>query len=199
MHSSQKKTSFEQDINWMDRSKAVAQPSRLQFPLRVLLIACFVSGLMLAATLTVQAGTEFGTTASDRPDYQNKNTIQNMWENYDAWLEYTNGIDHDMTEATDIQDYADLSGEAYSATHELMAHMNDQAYPSGACAQDFWFLFYNGLQHWANAYGATYYNTSTNVGQPIDIDNIINEQEMFTEYYSQEGTISNKCWAKLDI
>jgi len=197
MNSSRNKTSFEQDINWMDRAK-VAQPSRFQFPLRLLLIACFVSGLMLAASLTVQAGTEFGSTAGDRPNWQSPNSIQNMAENWNVWSEYTNGIEHDMTEASDRQDFADLSGEAYSVTHELIAHMNDQAYPSGSCAQNFYYMWSTGLQHWANLYGALYYNATTMVGEPIDTDNIANEYGFFEEYYFTGDGVPDKCWNKLD-
>jgi len=195
-NSSQNRTSFEQDVNWMQPAK-VARPSRFQFPLRVLLIACFVSGLLLATTLTVQAGTESGTTASDRPNWQTKNTIQNMFENYVEWVEYTDAIEDELAGAS-LTLAPDLYGELFSVTAELLKHFENSAYPTSECARNFYYVYTRGLGYYMHIYGAWYYNTTSLTGEPIDTKHIAQEYTTFSEFYFTGEGLSAECWSKLD-
>jgi len=149
-------------------------------------------GTLLLVQSTIYAAS--GSTAADRPDWQDKNTIQNMYENYIDWVEYTDGLDTDFFEGNGDPAFM---GEAFSVTAELLMHYDEQGWPSGDCAQDFLVFYRGSLDQYMHFYGAWYYNMTTSLGEPIDIEHIAEQYEMYEEYYSEDG-ISAKCWNKLD-
>jgi hypothetical protein len=136
-------------------------------------------------------------TADARPNWQTKNTIQNMFENYMGWVEYTDAIEADLVDA-DIPLARDLTGELFSVTAELLKHFENSAYPTSQCAQDFYFLYTGALSQYMHFYGAWYYNFTTMTGEPIDTIHIAQEYGSFAEYYFTQDGISPECWAKLD-
>lgn len=180
---------FEKDLNWMEKSKM----RKNQFTP----IVVFAIIIALVATVIVVTGTQASSTAPDRPDWQEKNTIQNMFENYVAWSEYTTGLDKELEE--DNAPHTDLLGEAYSVSQEFIQHIIEQGWPSGSCAQDFYILLTDDVGYWSDVYIALYYNLTTLTGEPVDVDFLVQQGELFSEYYWTQDGISDKCWNKLDV
>jgi len=160
--------------------------------LSALLVVC-----ALILTLAWPSSGETGRTEADRPEWQGPNTIQNMFENHNAWAEYTGIIDDEILDTNDPQLFANLVGENLSVTAELLQHYNEQAYPIGSCAQDFFYFWTTDLQYWERFYAAHYYNSTSDTGEPIDTAHIAKQYDIFTEFALQEG-LDDKCWNKLD-
>ena len=182
--------SFEKDINWMERNKRDMQSNPLP---RLFAIVVIVIGILAAGSTAVVNA------ASDQPDYQNGNSIQNMFENYIAWKDYTDELDAvwlDEENPVDRPYMAELIGEAFSASASLLIHYENNAYPTGACAQDFYYHFNDIVTWYTLFYGSAYHTLTANVGEPIEFSTFLEEAGQAEEWMLQN--VSAKCWAKLD-
>jgi len=162
-----------------------------------------LTGLLLAFLITIIStisvfAAEYGSTAADRPNWQAPNTIQNMWENYTDWVEYTNEIDDEFINANDGILMADLAGEGFSVSAELFQHMENGNYPTGNCGQQFYSMYTRLLVNYTIIYSGLYYNLTTNVGEPIDIDFWLEYVGEWQTYFTEDGGIPEKCWNRLD-
>ena len=181
---------FEEDINWIERNK-VNHSSRIT-PIVVIAIALALVASLFVVTDSFAAD---GSTALDRPDWQRNNNVQNIYENIQAWSDYTGDIDAEFFDTDDTNYATQLVGEAYSVSMEFLIHL-DQFAPSGNCAFDFWYAGQRQAQVWANLYGALYYNLTAEVGEPIDWEPLFETANDTSEY--AVNLISEKCWNKLD-
>lgn len=169
--------------------------------LAVVTLIIILLGVGLAVTTQAVDAALQGGTSDIRPVWQDKNTIQNQYENYTDWVAYTDAINEEMVEASDPGQRAELIGEALSVTAELLQHFESQTYPNGSCAQDFFWLHVTDMNYWVRFYSAWYLNTTTTVGEPIDTNHIVSEYGEWAEFAwntTKDGTITKKCWNRLD-
>lgn len=153
--------------------------------------------IALSLVIAIQTGVF---AAGDQPDYQHNNNIQNIWENHLAWLDYTNDIDTEIAdEATTAERTMDLYGEALSASLNYMTHLNGFS-PEANCAWDFWYMTSRVTQEWTNFYAASFHFLAADVGQPANIEAIL-QNAIDTQLYFGEvlNWTEAKCINKLDI
>ena len=134
-----------------------------------------------------------------QPDYQSGNTIQNMYENYIDWKNYTDALDA-IWLADDYdgdREYsAELMGEALSASLNLITHYEENAYPTGTCAQDFYYHFNDMLGWYTLFYASAYHTLTAGVGETTDISFFLDEAAFAEDWFAEN--ISEKCLNKID-
>ena len=207
-------TPFGKDILFMKGQDMTRSADKFVKYLTVVTLIIVLIGVGLAMT-TGTASAAMQTSAddrpilgppapNDRPIWQDGNSPQNMYENYLAWTTYTNTLDAEVFASENPDQARDLLGEAYSVTAELALHYETQPYPTSGCGRDHFWLWTTDINWFLRFYGALYYNTTADVGEPIDQDSIINGYGIWVEFAydrdfkSGETALSKKCWNKLD-
>ena len=158
-----------------------------------------IAAALLLVFATLAGGSSVSLAQSDYPDWQSPLTIQNIWENYQSWKDYTDQLDNEGLLADPLPDTAlliDLVGESFAITVDYLQFMDEQPFPTGECAQEFWYNLYTIPQQYALAYASFYHNFTADVGLSTDpihwIDRAVDE----TDYYTTQ--MSNRCLNKLD-
>ena len=133
--------------------------------------------------------------ADGQPEYQQKATVQNIFENHVAYMNYTGTIDDEYIESEDFDLTVDLVGEAYSASLNYLQFLNGQT-PKNACQWDFWLMSESIVSEYAHMYGSMYFQLTAQVGEAVDfefwVDHAFANQDISLEMSDQ------KCWNKLD-
>ena len=152
--------------------------------------------IALSLVIAVQTGVF---AAGDQPDYQRNTSVQNIWENHLAWLDYTGDLDAEIQEAEDLDYAIQLIGEALSASLNYQAHLNGFV-PEANCAWDFWYMTERISAEWTQFYAAMYFQSTATVGGAVDLtpiyEHAIATQEHFGEF---SNWTEAKCINKLDI
>lgn len=163
--------------------------------LTVVVAAIILCGVLLALTTEIVGAAERGSTAADRPDWQEPNTLQNIYENHAAWADYTDAIDSELLEA-DFDLAIDLAGESFSVTMEFLQVVDEITITGSQCKEALWFASMSMGESAALIYASMYFNWTTSVGEPIDTDPLFEAYEFTQNYTISE--IPDKCWNKLD-
>ena len=166
---------------------------------RLSLLIVLIAVLLIAGSTHVLGTHEPGGTHADRPIYQKWNSVQNIFENQQAWTEYTNDLDNEWLNATDAAELTNAVGENFSVTMEMLNYMDTAGAPKQECAGQFWLAVYTVTKSYAVLYGSMYYNMTADVGEPINAETafaVVQQDEEF--WYSLKG-IDQKCWDRVDV
>ena len=184
---------FEKDINWIERSKTL-RPYRDGSTLLIMGAAMLLTLILIVvlSVATAQASDD------ERPDWQNQNTPQKLYENFMAWKNYTDELDAAgvLAEEPSVDELILNTGEAYAISMDFIQHINSNAFPTGSCAIDFFLNFEDIVQNYANFYGGLHYQLTAMDTMAMDPFFWLDEAAMAEEWMVQ--STSAKCWNKLD-
>jgi hypothetical protein len=180
--------------------------SQENFVARVVVFAALIA---FVAVIFAQKTTD----ADHGPVWQEPNTIQNIYENRIAWQEYTDANDETMVAALDAGDRtyaAELAGDSLSVTMSFIQNTNRATLGSTRktvlsrlataaiveCNDVMWYANEVIGEGYAMFYAGFYYNLTSNVGDPIELD-WLHEKTREGVDYSLDA-IPNRCFREID-
>jgi len=113
------------------------------------------------------------------------------------WVEDTHLIGVEAKEA-DRTDVANLAGEAFSFSTEFLIFFSNQAYPAAGCDQTMYWAAINHVTNWSIIYAGIYYNLTTFVGEPVGIQSLTDDANLFEEFTFNQNEIFIDCLATIE-